>query len=89
MRQKVKPSLFVRLCCIWLYQTSFQQPSALCRIFGLKAKQIFASTHETNENLSGRGVSLPLLQKRAGFACPFLLTEPAKSGFSLFAAFPI
>jgi hypothetical protein len=25
-------------------------------------------------------------QKRAGFACPFLLTEPAKGGFLLFAA---
>jgi hypothetical protein len=25
-----------------------------------------------------------LTQKRASFACPFLLTNPAKSGFSLF-----
>jgi hypothetical protein len=36
------------------------------------------------QNPSAHGFSLPLLQKRAGFACPFLLTEPAKSGFLLF-----
>jgi hypothetical protein len=32
-------------------------------------------------------VELELHQKRAGFACPFLLTETAKSGFLPFAGF--
>jgi hypothetical protein len=34
----------------------------------------------------GRGVPLPFLQKRASFACPFLLTESAKSRVLLFDA---
>jgi hypothetical protein len=29
------------------------------------------------------GFTLGFPQKKAGFACPFLLTEPAKSGFLL------
>jgi hypothetical protein len=53
-------------------------------LFGFESQ---ASNHVTpTQNLSGRGVSLLLLQKRASEAVPFLLTEPAKSGCLLFAA---
>jgi hypothetical protein len=39
-----------------------------------------------NLSLPGRGVPLPFLQKRASFARPFLLTDPAKSRVLLFDA---
>jgi hypothetical protein len=49
-----------------------------------QAKPAFKPCKETTKNQPD--LALPFLQKRVGFAHPFLLSEPAKSRFLLFDA---
>jgi hypothetical protein len=53
----------------------------------LASNRVDPTQNKTHPAVSGSGVTLSLLQKRASFACPFLLINPSKSRGFLFDAY--
>jgi hypothetical protein len=73
--------------------SSKNKPYFLPVCLGFETRQSLASNRvdptqrKTHLAVSGSGVTLPLLQKRTSFACPFLLINPAKSRGLFFDAY--
>jgi hypothetical protein len=68
--------------------SSKNKPYFLLVCLGFETRQSLAPNRvDQTQNPFGSGVTLPLLQKRASFACPFLLINPAKSRSLLFDAY--
>jgi hypothetical protein len=68
--------------------SSKNKPYFLTVCLGFETRQSLASNRvNPTQNPSASAVTLPLLQKRARFACPFLLINPPKSRGVLFDAY--